>query len=123
MRPVCLPSLAARCSTRIAGRHLARESPEMGADVRVQHGCASNVSAPRAAQAHPAVRPPLTPAALCSGTCPIGRLVVSAGNDGSQGAAPDEPNEISSHELNQSGIFDHGFESYRTVPDADYHSL
>src|SRR5262249_9034491 len=44
-------------------------------------------------------------------------------NDGSQGAAPDEPNEISSPELNQSGIFDHGFESYRTVPDADYRSL
>jgi uncharacterized protein len=46
-----------------------------------------------------------------------------AGNYGSQSTPPDEPNELTSPTLNRAGIFDHGFESYRTVTDADYRSL
>jgi len=46
-----------------------------------------------------------------------------ADNDSSQATPPDAPNEFTSPTLNRAGIFDNGFESYRTVTDADYRSL
>lgn len=48
---------------------------------------------------------------------------MSAGNDGPSSADAHAPNEFSSHGPNRAGIFDHGFESYRTVTDAEYYSL
>ena len=45
------------------------------------------------------------------------------GNYGSQSTPPDEHKRAPSSTLNRAGNFDHGFESYRTVTDADYRSL